>query len=63
MAVYLTINEIDDIAKRFNGKFIPGWFHCRFIIMNNKNEPIPVLRFKKQSKDKYKIWEFNDLVN
>ena len=55
MSVYLTLNEINDIAKRFNGNFISGWLHYRFIIMNNKNEPIPILRFKKQEGNKYKI--------
>lgn len=60
MSVYLTLNEINDIAKRFNGKFISGWFHCRFIIMNNKNEAISIVKFKKQEKDKYKIWFFSD---
>lgn len=63
MSVYLTLNEINDIAKRFNGNFIPGWCHCRFYILNNRNEPITIVRFKKQEKDKYKIWLFNDVFH
>ena len=63
MSVYLTLNEINDIAKRFNGKFISGWFHCRLCIFNNKNEPIPILRFKKQEGNTYKIWLFNDVFH
>ena len=61
MSVYLTLNEINDITKRFNGNFIPGGYHCRFYILNNINEPITIVRFKKQEKDKYKIWWFNDV--
>ena len=63
MSVYLTLNEINDIEKRFNGKFISGWFHCRLSIFNNKNEPIPILRFKKRDGNTYKIWWFNDVLH
>lgn len=63
MAVYLTLNEINDMKNRFNGNFIEGCWYCRFYIMNNKNEPITILKFKKQEKDKYKIWWFNDVFH
>lgn len=63
MSVYLTLNEINDIAKLFNGNFIQGCWHCRFYLLNNRNEPITIVRFKKQEKDKYKIWWFNDILH
>ena len=61
MSVYLTLNEINDITKKFNGNFIQGCGHCRFYLLNNRNEPITILKFKKQEKNKYKIWWFNDV--
>lgn len=63
MSVYLTQNEINDMMKRFNGKFIQGCSHCFFYILNNKNEPVTILRFKKQETNKYKIWWFNDVLH
>lgn len=63
MSVYLTLNEINEIKNRFNGKFIEGCWHCHFYILNNKQEPIIIVNFKKQESNKYKIWEFNDIFH
>ena len=63
MAVYLTLNDLNDIAKRFNGGVYHSYNHCSIYLYNNKNEPIIIVRCKKQEKDKYKIWWFNDIFH